>query len=162
VTHLAAAAEAYLSESTRSEDQESLAARALAEYLAIVIARELALDCPPERYNRQHRMRDLWERVNAAPGATWTVDGMAHELAISSRQFQRLMHEVYRVSASEMLLRLRMQRAQELLLSTNLTLEAIAQRVGYGYVYSFCKAFKRAHGCAPGAYRKSHIEGKPQ
>jgi AraC-like DNA-binding protein len=40
------------------------------------------------------------------------------------------------------------------LLRTDASLAQIAARAGYGSEYSFGKAFKRAFGIAPGAYRQ--------
>jgi len=48
----------------------------------------------------------------------------------------------------------RMQRARELLAATRLSIAAIAERVGYQSEAAFNKAFKKAVGTGPGAYRR--------
>ena len=43
----------------------------------------------------------------------------------------------------------RMQRAQELLQTTDDNMAAIAEACGYGYAGNFCTAYKRYYGCTP-------------
>ncbi len=57
-------------------------------------------------------------------------------------QFQRIMKKTYEITAEQMLTKIRMNRAQELLISTEMTLESIGNVVGYQSVYSFSKAFR--------------------
>jgi len=42
-----------------------------------------------------------------------------------------------------------------LLKSSTLSVAKIAQKVGYGSVSSFARAFKKQYGATPGAYRRS-------
>jgi len=53
--------------------------------------------------------------------------------------------------------RWRMVRAVELLRSSNLTVGAIAERVGYDSETAFSKAFKRQIGQPPNQYRKQSV-----
>jgi AraC-like DNA-binding protein len=48
-----------------------------------------------------------------------------------------------------------MQKAAGLLRQSSATLADIAERVGYDSEAAFSKAFKRAVGSAPGAYRRA-------
>lgn len=48
----------------------------------------------------------------------------------------------------------RMQKARELLSETRLGTGAIAEQVGYQSEAAFAKAFKKAVGAGPGAYRR--------
>lgn len=54
----------------------------------------------------------------------------------------------------EYLTRLRMQRAQELLMDTALPIYEIAGKVGYESDLAFKKTFKRYAGTTPTRYRK--------
>lgn len=53
---------------------------------------------------------------------------------------------------------LRMERAKELLSTTNLSLQEIAVQIGYANSGVFLRVFKKKYGLTPGAYRKQHIE----
>ena len=48
----------------------------------------------------------------------------------------------------------RMQYAAQLLQHGELKVTEVSARAGYDSEAAFNKAFKRAHGCAPGAYRQ--------
>jgi AraC-like DNA-binding protein len=48
----------------------------------------------------------------------------------------------------------RLRLALELLVTTSLSVTAIAEKCGYDNVFYFCNAFKKAVGCTPGQYRK--------
>lgn len=48
----------------------------------------------------------------------------------------------------------RMQKAAELLRSTNLTVADISQQVGFMNNSYFCKTFKQHHGCSPAKFRE--------
>jgi AraC-like DNA-binding protein len=49
----------------------------------------------------------------------------------------------------------RMIQARELLIETDLTVEAIATQAGFGNASYFIKQFKRSHGIAPAGWRQS-------
>ncbi|MOA54005.1 transcriptional activator FtrA [compost metagenome] len=53
---------------------------------------------------------------------------------------------------------MRQTLAEELLASTGLSLEEIADRLGYGEVSNFLHAFKRWRGMTPGRYRRERSQ----
>jgi AraC-like DNA-binding protein len=126
----------------------------LAQYLSMSILREFE---PQEGYesNRdKFKMRELWEVVNANPQDHWTVPRMSEQMNVSVRQFQRMMKEHFQLTAEQMLARIRMEKAKELLIASDLTMARIAERIGYESVYSFSKAFKRYFEMTPRALSK--------
>jgi len=152
--HLLAAMEAYLFESSLRPNVDSAACSALAEYISVFITRQLRPTQPYEGRRAILDLHQLWESVNATPGAPWKLADLAQQLSVSIRQFQRLMREHYDLTSEQMLLRIRMEHARELLAATDLSMEMISERVGYQSVYSFAKAFKRHFGEPPGAHRR--------
>ena len=62
------------------------------------------------------------------------------------------------LSFSDYLLKLRVTAAQQLLADTDMSLSAVAERVGYTNYISFKRAFVRYTGDAPKAYRE-HCRG---
>ncbi len=48
-----------------------------------------------------------------------------------------------------------MERAAELLHTTELSLEGVAKAVGYSSVSQFIAAFRQQYGLTPGQYRKN-------
>ncbi|BFH11689.1 hypothetical protein PMJ10TS2_13170 [Paenibacillus melissococcoides] len=56
----------------------------------------------------------------------------------------------------DVLIGLRLEEAKRLLRQTDLPVQAIAERIGYGGAVSFSRVFKRMEGISPGEYRSSH------
>jgi AraC-like DNA-binding protein len=97
-------------------------------------------------------------RIHADPGRSMTVEGLAHDAAMSrSTFFDRFRREVG-VAPMEYATGWRMALAKELLRKDVATAE-IAQRVGYGSASAFSVAFTRHVGKPPGAYAKGAAHG---
>ncbi|MNG20592.1 Exoenzyme S synthesis regulatory protein ExsA [compost metagenome] len=74
---------------------------------------------------------------------------------MSRASFARLFGQLAGTTPAAMLTRLRMERAQLLLRTSNLSLDAVALEVGYESPAAFSRAFTRCHGEAPGRYRQA-------
>jgi len=153
-THLVSAVEAYLYEASFAPNIKEKAALAMAEYISAGIARELDVEDGSACGRTRHRLNRLWEAVHASPDGNWTLKELAARMHVSTRQFQRLMREHYGVTTEKLLVRIRMEHARELLVGTDLSMAMIADKVGYGSVYSFSKAFKRYFDTPPGSCRR--------
>ena len=57
-----------------------------------------------------------------------------------------------------MIAAVRLQRAKQLLVETDLSLTVIAKRTGFSHVEYLCAAFRQAVGLPPGAYRREHAQ----
>jgi AraC-like DNA-binding protein len=89
----------------------------------------------------------------------WTVDSLASEAGMSRSAFAARFKEKVGHTPLDYLTQWRMFRAATLLRKHDLSVGAIAARVGYGDESAFAKAFKRFAGMGPGAYRRTI--GKP-
>ena len=94
-------------------------------------------------------------QIQRWPAKPWTVAALATEVAMSrtafARQFSRLVGE----TPLAYLTRWRMMLSARLLRETDLSLDTIATRVGYGSAFAFSKAFSRAWGTPPDRYRRA-------
>jgi len=97
------------------------------------------------------------ELLHRFPERPWTVGALAEEAYMSRTSFAVKFTETTGMSPFAYLTHIRMLNAIELLSTTNLTLEEIAQRIGYGSEAAFSAAFKREIGVAPGAYRRGLV-----
>ena len=61
---------------------------------------------------------------------------------------------VYGISVQEYLLRVRMQKAKELLKATELQIQEIGERVGYEDQLNFSRIFRKYEGISPSEYRR--------
>ncbi len=84
--------------------------------------------------------------------STITLAHLAQFFHYSERQMQRLIQSATGMSFGENVRRLRMHRAQELLLNPGLRISDIAAHLGYTDVSSFRQAFRRAFGMTPQEY----------
>jgi anti-anti-sigma factor len=83
------------------------------------------------------------------------LDDVAREIATSSRQLQRVFSELAGSAFRDELAEVRMQHGAELLLTTDLPVSDIANRVGYRQAAQFAKAFRRHHGISPSGLRRA-------
>jgi len=81
-----------------------------------------------------------------------TLDQVAEKLHLSTRSLRRKLKEED-TSFQALLTRVRSTLAKELLLSGKLTIEQVAERIGYSETAAFCHAFKHWTGMPPSRYR---------
>jgi AraC-like DNA-binding protein len=104
-------------------------------------------------WHGNEKLWELWQEVTTQLDVDWTLDSLAAKYHVSPEHLRRLCrHELGR-SPMEHLTFIRMQRAQELLTSSEDKLETIAKRVGYRSATVFSRAFVRSIGMQPSAYR---------
>jgi len=93
-------------------------------------------------------------RIHAEPELPWTVHSLAKESTLAKSAFSERFRVLVGQPPLEYLTGYRMQRACELLWTTEHDIKEIALRVGYESASSFSTAFKRQIGRSPAEYRK--------
>jgi len=88
------------------------------------------------------------------------LDEIARRVASSRRQIQRVFAEVGDTTFRQHLARVRMNRAAEMLATSDPTVREVAARVGYRQPAQFAKAFRRHLGKAPAAYRAERLRAR--
>jgi AraC-like DNA-binding protein len=99
--------------------------------------------------------------IHQEPGYDWTVHALAKVAGKSRSAFAAHFTHIMRETPAVYLTRWRMFQGRALLRQTDLSLDDIAQRVGYGSAAAFSLAFAREHGAAPGTYRKQQLSRLP-
>ena len=103
----------------------------------------------------QQRLWKLWEEVGRDPAQDWTLTTLAARVHMSTEHLRRLCLRELGRTPMQQLTSLRIQRAKELLETSDDKLEAIAPMVGYLSALVFSRAFKRWVGLTPTEYRGS-------
>jgi AraC-like DNA-binding protein len=103
-------------------------------------------------------VRTALENIQQFPAAPWSVAQLAAAGGLSRTAFARQFRTLIGEPPLTYLTRWRMTIAARLLRETDLSIESVASRVGYGSPFAFGKAFKRSMGSAPGAYRHAYQE----
>ena len=72
----------------------------------------------------------------------------------SEKQIRRIVSTATGLSYSDLIARLKMERAVQLLRQEDVSMESIASETGYTTVSSFYRAFSTYYGCTPGVYQR--------
>lgn len=91
--------------------------------------------------------------IHGHPEQKWAVADLAATSAVSVSVLDERFRSVLGIPPIRYLAGWRMHLAEELLESADLGVAAIAHRVGYDSEAAFSRAFKRAHGIGPRAWR---------
>ncbi|KAB8170985.1 helix-turn-helix domain-containing protein [Streptomyces sp. 3MP-14] len=87
------------------------------------------------------------------PAHPWTVAALAAKVGVSRAALARRFTELVGRPPMAHLTDRRLDLAAELLLDPDLTVEAVARRVGYGSAFALSTAFKRERGITPSDHR---------
>lgn len=93
-------------------------------------------------YISQHYMEDI------------TVPQLAGMVGMSGKYFGVIFKRITGKTVSEYITQVRMQKAEDLLLKTTLSLDKIAEEIGVSDEYYIVKLFKKYKGITPGRYRR--------
>jgi AraC-like DNA-binding protein len=96
------------------------------------------------------RAKDLIDREYAAD---LDLVRLAREASVSKYHFLRSFAETYGRTPAQYLTERRVERAQDLLRATNLTVTEICHLVGYSSLGSFSTRFATLVGCSPSEYQ---------
>jgi len=97
------------------------------------------------------------------PEKNMTLPFMAGLANVSPRQLTTLFREAYGCTPQQYLLQQRMQRAEQLLISTTLPVQQVAEQCGYSSLAAFSDRVKRHFGHAPLYFRApANIASSPK
>jgi AraC family transcriptional activator FtrA len=130
------------------------------------VARRMVM--PPHREGGQAQfIRPSWVRRDTSPLGPvldWAVNNLAQPLTVarlarragmSTRTFVRRFQEEVGVSPGQWVLSQRVGAAQQLLEHSTLSVETIAQRVGFASALNLRRCFHRRVGVTPAVYRRT-------
>ena len=83
-----------------------------------------------------------------------TLADLAGLLNLSTRQTQRLLRRHFGKTFSQKLTEARMASASQFLMTTDLSVTEISERLGFSSIEHFSAAFRQAMGCSPRQYRQ--------
>lgn len=98
--------------------------------------------------------------VRENPGTAWTVPAIAAQAGLSVSQTARRIRELTGLSPRGFVIRARIERARRLMEESAMSLEQIAESLGYTDVYFFHRQFKAVAGVTPGSWRRKRAAVK--
>ena len=132
----------------------------LTELMFVEIVREYMQQLSPRERGWLAALKDphvgkALRLLHESPMRQWTVEALAHEVAISrsalAQRFTRLLGE----SPIKYLFGWRMHLAKQMLRDHGDNIQVIAERIGYESEPAFNRAFKKATGCPPATWRRA-------
>jgi len=86
-------------------------------------------------------------------GEAPSLSDIAHRVHVSPTQLRRHFYEEFGKSPKSVFIKIRMQRASQLLSTTSDTLAQIAEACGFQSATDFCRSFKKAFKVTPNCWR---------
>jgi AraC-like DNA-binding protein len=138
----------------------------LIERLLVLVSRAIRVTEGIERKSPEffHRegFRLVREEMYQHLDRPWATADFARMASLSPSRFTALYRKVFGMSPMDDLLSARMERAKRLLLNENVSVAAVAERVGYDDVHYFSRLFHRKCGCPPSEYyRRNTVKNEP-
>jgi AraC-like DNA-binding protein len=166
--HMRGISTGWLGGFTRQLTDESRLGRAgadtvitrLAELMFIEVLRRYLDELPPGQTGWLAGLRDeivgrALALLHAQPAHPWSLADLARESASSRSSLAKRFAELVGQPPIQYLAQWRMQVAANLLAQSGAKVAAIGMEVGYDSEAAFSRAFKKATGLAPGAWREA-------
>jgi AraC-like DNA-binding protein len=119
---------------------------------------EKVLRAPGDVLVHLRRARDHADRCYADP---LDVESLAAVAGLSKFHFLRLFKATYGLTPGEYLSQRRIERAQDLLRATNLTVTEVCHAVGFTSLGSFSSRFRAVVGESPRDFQSRYAAGAP-
>jgi AraC-like DNA-binding protein len=134
----------------------------LTELMLVDIIREYVEELPAKHSSWLTGVKDAHvdkalRLLHAHPTRNWTVDELAHAVAISRSGFAQRFTKFVGQSPMRYLANWRIQLAKQMLREGGHSIQEIASRVGYESDAAFNRAFKREAGAPPATWRKAAL-----
>lgn len=172
--HMRGMSSAWFGAFTRQLTEESRVGRPgadtvltrLAELMFIEVLRRYLEELPPGQTGWLAGLRDevvgrVLTLLHARPGHAWTLPELAREAASSRSVVAKRFGELVGQPPMQYLTQWRMQVAATRLAQSGAKVAAIGGEVGYESEAAFSRAFKKATGLAPGAWRETRRTPRP-
>ena len=123
------------------------------------------LRCRPELapYNLQQNLAHaIWHRISAGALNEASVEVLAEQVGLSSRQLRRVMLQEFGVSPIELAQTQRLLFAKKLIQETHLGMTEIAFAAGFGSVRRFNALFEARYKMTPASIRRLQVTSQSQ
>lgn len=109
-----------------------------------------------ESENKESRIYKIHHIINSHYTDDITLKEIAKTMYLSERQIRRIIYKYHGCTFSQLICKMRMKSAYELLTTTDMKILEIASFVGYDSLSGFYSAFKKEYGDLPLNVRKKY------
>lgn len=128
----------------------------LMQYIVLALLRDFS-NLDSDAIQRPQDLAWITSYLSAHIGDKVSVKTLSEQAHLSASRFSALFRNMFGVAPYQYLVHLRIQHAQELLGTTSLTLDQIAEYCGFADVHHFSKTFKKSVGIPPRMYRQNTL-----
>ncbi|MFC0323978.1 GlxA family transcriptional regulator [Gallibacterium melopsittaci] len=115
------------------------------------------IEQPIARKTPSENMNQLLSSIQENLSDSYHIDVLAKRLMMSRSSFTRHFRKATGLAFNQWLIESRLQRGRELLESTHLTVEEIAEKIGFHSATSFRQHFKQRHQVTPKQWQKRFL-----
>ena len=147
----------------KTSDSESEFLRTLLTMeLFVWLSRSLRVQWEATLSSKGNKLREIMESAKTYIDENYSADISLNDVAgyvyLSVSHFSRAFKKMYKTSPIQYLLSVRIEKAKELLVETNLKINDIATAVGFGAQQRFNDIFKKHVGVSPSSFRHNIIQ----
>jgi AraC family transcriptional regulator len=106
-----------------------------------------------------YRLHKIMNSVLANPEEEHSLETMAAVAGVTPSHFCRLFKKATGISPHQYVMKARLDRAQQMLVQTDLSLAALSEATGFTSQSHFSRAFRAWFGTAPSDYRRQERRG---
>jgi len=126
------------------------------------VAGKLVVSASSAAEDKRKLILEAAEYIREHCGEELTLELFAERVQMSLGNFSRTFKEIMGEKYVDYVSRCRIEKAKELLLSTDMKIEEISMAIGYLGRNSFINIFKKFEGITPGKYRQIHGNSEVQ
>ncbi|AQQ09218.1 Bacillibactin transport regulator [Sedimentisphaera cyanobacteriorum] len=142
-------------------EEMELSSRLCSLYLEAVIL-EQTLSLSPSENNHTlslEKYRKCKKYIDGKFSEIISPMDVAEACSVNIRYMSRLFKRYSNITPQEYIMRLKLNKAASILLTTNLTIREVGYEVGFEDPYHFSRNFKKFHGSSPLHFKNTHIGG---
>lgn len=116
------------------------------------------IELPVPEKIRDQKLAELLDDVGSNLAAHYSIDSLAQRMAMSRRTFTRHFQALTGQTVGQWLLARRLRYCQQLLESSTLTIEQVAERCGFNSVVTLRHHFRQQFKVSPSEWRKTFTD----
>lgn len=109
-----------------------------------------------DRNEQFRRMTPVTDYIKKNYKQTVSLDDLAELINVSKSYLCRCFKAAYGITPIKYLMNYRLDRAKQLLISTDIKMKLLCEEVGFNDTSYFCMAFRRSEGMTPEEFRNLH------
>ena len=125
------------------------------EALLLQLTDELAILMREEQESPKHALRYVKQYIHNHYSENLSLNLLAEKVYFTPRYLSAIFIEENGYGINNYIKKVRMEKATELLLGTNMKVNDICQKVGYSNLSYFCKSFAEEYGITPDKFRNT-------